>query len=93
MSDEMEEPRKGRSNAILTYEKVEEINLGIQKALLGIQYLTKQYDETTIDHETRIRALEANQQGSKGGLSLMAYLLPILLSLPGLIVGLVAYLK
>jgi hypothetical protein len=76
--DDQESPRKGRSNAILTYEKVEEISLGIQKALLGIQYLTKQVDETQMDHEARLRVLEQNQQANKGQQGASSYILQLL---------------
>jgi hypothetical protein len=90
----MEAPRRGRPPyASLTYEKVEEISLGIQKALMGIEYLTKVQDEVTADHEVRLRALEAQAQKQSGGFDLAGYLVPILLSLPGVLLGVIALIK
>lgn len=54
-------PRKGRGNAILTYEKVEEIVLGLQKVDLKLDNLEDKLDDVGKkhdDHEVRIRALE-----------------------------------
>lgn len=62
--------RKGRSNAILTYETVEAIKLAIQKVDLNVAHLATKMDDVGkqhIDHEVRIRALELTIAGSAGG--------------------------
>lgn len=74
MSDIPEEPpRKGRSNAILTYETVEDIKLGIQEVSLGIKHLDEKVTkadsvshERFLDHETRLRLLEKSSEGKQG---------------------------
>ncbi len=61
-----EEPRKGRSNAILTYEKLEELTLGIASAQLKLDVLDarmKGFGNNHTDHEIRIRALELTLAG------------------------------
>lgn len=61
-----EAPRKGRGNAILTYEKVEEIVLGLQKVDLKLDNLEDKLDDVGKkhdDHEVRIRALELTAAG------------------------------
>ena len=77
MTADMEAPRKGRSNAILTYETVEEIKLGVQEALLEIRHLgdnIKVVDDKYVDHEARIRVLEAAHNARTGGSSMAAFL-------------------
>lgn len=62
--DADEPPRKGRSNAILTYETVEEIKLGIQETNLKLDHLAQdvgKQGKTFDDHEARLRALELTQ--------------------------------
>lgn len=62
-----EAPRKGRSNAILTYETVEKMALGIQEALLKIDTIRADLSSMGTrhdDHEVRIRALELTIAGS-----------------------------
>jgi hypothetical protein len=73
--------RKGRSNAILTYDTVEAIKLGVQQALLGIQHLddtlTKagtDAHEKFMDHEARLRVLEKSNESKSGGLDLGKWL-------------------
>lgn len=67
-----EAPRKGRSNAILTYEKLEELSLGIQRVDLNVSAIRKDMvgvDEDYKDHEVRLRVLEqahAARTGSTG---------------------------
>lgn len=66
MTEEVEAPRKGKSNAILTYETVEAINLGIQEVKLGVKHLAEKVDDEHdlyIDHETRLRMLEKAEAG------------------------------
>lgn len=64
--------RKGRSNAILTYETVEEINLGIASVSNKLDFVTEKLENINrvhSDHEVRLRALELSQarlQGSSG---------------------------
>lgn len=56
-----EPPRKGRSNAILTYETVERILSGLQVVSFKIDHIRADFTaskEVSNDHETRIRALE-----------------------------------
>lgn len=64
----MSEPqRKGRGNAILTYEKVEQIVLSVQKVDLKLDNLEEKMDlqgRQHDDHELRIRVLELAYAGS-----------------------------
>lgn len=88
-------PRKGRSNAILTYDTVEAIKLGIQQALLGIQHLddnlskiTSDSHEKFMDHEARLRVLEKSNESTSGGLGVGKFLAnqlwPTIMGLVGL---------
>lgn len=71
-SIDSEPQRKGRSNAILTYEKVEELALGIQAVRIGLGALNERvtkFGDDHMDHEVRLRALELAHAGliaSKG---------------------------
>ncbi len=60
-TDDTEEPKKGRSNAIMTYEKIESIFVGLatlntklDRVSRDIADIGNQHD----DHDVRIRALE-----------------------------------
>lgn len=67
-----ESPRKGRSNIILTMEKLEELTLGIQEVRLNTAAIRKDMsgmDDDYKDHEVRLRVLEqahAARTGSTG---------------------------
>lgn len=74
-------PRKGRSNAIVTYETIESIKLGVQQAILGIQHLDDNISkqgtdahEKFMDHEARLRVLEKSNESKSGGLDLGKWL-------------------
>lgn len=72
-----EPPRKGRSNAILTYETVEQLALGIQRVDIKLDHLRE--DLTSVDrrhgdHEVRIRALELTIAGSTASRSTASWL-------------------
>lgn len=78
MSVTSEAPRKGRSNAILTYETVEEIKLGIQKVDMKVAHVADKLDDVSrahVDHEVRIRALELTAAGTaaSGGTAKFLY--------------------
>lgn len=67
MSDTEEQPRKGRSNAILTYETVEEIKLGIARLDMKVDRLDEKMADIGTehdDHELRIRVLELALAGT-----------------------------
>jgi hypothetical protein len=91
-----EEPRKGRSNAILTYETVEAVNLGIQRVELKLDALAVKVSEqgaVHADHEVRLRALELSGARQSGGLSLGASVLLAIPSVVACVLALLAYLK
>lgn len=55
---------------ILTYEKLEELSLGIQRVDLNVTAIRKDMvgvDEDYKDHEVRLRVLEAAQAARAGG--------------------------
>lgn len=91
-----EPPRKGRGNAILTYETVEEIRLGIQRVDMKVDRLDEKLAEESTkhtDHEVRIRALELAFAGTSGGTGFAKWLGPILITLAGLGISILNYLK
>lgn len=64
-----EEPKKGRSNAILTYETVANIEKGIVEANGRLDVLTEKVGGVTssyVDHEARIRMLERDNHVRSG---------------------------
>jgi hypothetical protein len=98
MSDDTtsEEPKKGRSNAILTYETVEQLNLGIQEVRLTTKAIKE--DITDInrirdDHEVRIRALELAQARQGGALSTGSAAFLAIWPVAGVLLTLLAYLN
>lgn len=91
-----EPPRKGRSNAILTYETVEAIQLGIQRVDLKVSHLGEKLDDVGrahIDHEVRIRALELTAARSSGSTSLAQWATPVLLSIGMAVLAVLNYIK
>lgn len=69
-ADDAPAQRKGRGNAILTYERVEEINLKLTQAVAKLDYLLKdqgRQEALHTDHETRLRSLEATVTGFIAG--------------------------
>lgn len=91
-----EPPRKGRSNAILTYETVEQLNLGIQEALIGIKHLTKKLDEEHelyVDHEARIRILERSEAGRSSSTGAVKFLYQAIWPAAAFGMALLSYLK
>lgn len=98
MAEENEEsaPRKGRSNAILTYETVDEIRLGVQRVDLKLDALAQKVSEqgaVHADHEIRIRALELSGARQSGGVSLGVSVLLVIPPVVACVVSLLAYLK
>lgn len=91
-----EPPRKGRSNAILTYETVEDIKLDIQKVDLKLDHLSadvssqgKRYD----DHEVRIRALELTVAGANASRGMGSWLFNSVWPVAAVLIALLSYLK
>jgi hypothetical protein len=97
LNEAPDEPaRKGRSNAILTYETVELLNLGIQKALLGIEHLTKKLDDEHalyIDHEARLRILEKAEAGRSSSTGSIKFLYQAIWPAAAFGIALLNYLK
>ncbi|MGV1835237.1 hypothetical protein ACQZ6C_10785 [Rhizobium rhizogenes] len=97
MSDITEEPtRKGRSNAILTYEKIEEIVLGIQKVDLKVDELSKDIGEIGrqhTDHEVRIRALELAFAGTSSNTGFAKTIWQAIWPTAACVIALLSYLK
>lgn len=97
MTDISEEPpRKGRSNAILTYETVEEIKLGIQRLDLKMDRLdekTTEIGKEHDDHELRIRVLELALAGTSSTTGFAKWLWQAALPAGALVVSVLAYLN
>lgn len=92
-----EEPvRKGKSNAILTYETVEEIKLGIQEVGIKLDYLSNTVsaqDRRHDDHEVRIRALELSSAGNAASRGLGSWLVQLAWPAAGVLIALLSYLQ
>lgn len=91
-----DQPRKGRSNAILTYEEVSNIHLGLQKLSLQLQTLDEKVDEVKnvhIDHEIRIKALELTSARQSGSTGMATWAFPIILTLASLGIAILNYIK
>lgn len=95
-NDVEETPRKGRSNAILTYETVEDIKLGIQKVDLKLDHLSadvssqgRRYD----DHEVRIRALELTVAGANASRGTATWLVQLAWPAAGVLIAFLSYLN
>lgn len=69
MTDETtteDQPRKGRSNAIATYETLNGLDVKLTRVETKLENLIEnltKYDRSMLDHEARIRLLEASTQG------------------------------
>ncbi len=90
------EPRKGRSNAILTYETVEQINLGIQEALLRLGHLNDKIASqmsVIAEHEVRIRALELTLAGSTASTGTAKFLYQAVWPLAACVISILGFLK
>lgn len=91
MTDENNEtPRKGRSNAILTYEELAALHLAIQKVDLGIKRLDEKMDDRDgqhIDHEVRIRALELTVAGNNASSGTAKFLYGAIWPLAGVLIA------
>jgi hypothetical protein len=59
-------PRKGRSNAILTYETVADLNQKVTEVLVDVRHMRndlRSQQDRHDNHEVRIRAVELTQAG------------------------------
>jgi hypothetical protein len=95
-----ETPRKGRSNAILTYETVDEIRLGVQQAILEVRQLRHEFEEaastqraTYSDHEVRIRALELTIAGAAASRGTATWLWHAVWPAAAVIIAVLSYLQ
>lgn len=91
-----EVPRKGRSNIIMTYEKLEELVLGIQRVGIKVDELGKDLDHERLqhtDHEIRIRALELVVASSTGGKGVAQWLYSALWPAAAFGIAVLSYLK
>lgn len=64
--EEAPTPRKGRGNAILTYETIAEIDHKLTHALVKLDFVSERLAGREVehrDHEVRIRALELAHAG------------------------------
>lgn len=91
-----EAPRKGRSNAILTYETVEELKLGIQRVDLKMDRLNEKMADIGTehdDHELRIRVLELALAGSSSTTGFAKWLWQAAIPTVAVVVSLLAYIN
>lgn len=91
-----EPSRKGRSNAILTYETVDNISQSLIKVNAKLDRLDEKLDEVGKehdDHEVRLRVLERSDHERNGKTGMGAYMFPILISATMLVVAVLNYLK
>lgn len=91
-----EPTRKGRSNAIMTYEEIANIHLAIQKVDLGVQRVAEKVEDVGkqhVDHEVRIRALELVAAGSSSAKGFAQWLYSALWPAAAFGIALLAYLK
>lgn len=95
-SNDTEEPKKGRSNAIMTYETIEALNLGIQRVSIkldGVADDIRDMNKVRDDHEIRIRALELAQARQGGSLSTGTSAFLAIWPVAGFLMALLAYLN
>jgi len=93
---EQQEQRKGRSNAILTYETVEGINIGILQVNNKLDNLGEKVDSlgrTHVDHEVRIRALELSQARSTGSFGFAGWAFGALIAGCSILFAVLNYIK
>lgn len=91
-----EEPRKGRSNAILTYETVDNIQQALIKVNAKLDRLDEKLDEVGKehdDHEVRLRVLEKSDSERNGKTGMAQWAVPIFFSLVMLVMSVLNYLK
>lgn len=97
MSDLPEDqPRKGRSNAILTYETVDSIQQSLVKVNAKLDRLDEKLEEGRADHddhEVRLRVLEKSDHERTGKTGFIHWVGPILISLTMALVAVLNYLK
>lgn len=97
MAEEHEEPpRKGRSNAILTYETVSGIEQSLVKVDAKLDRLDEKLDDIGRehdDHEVRLRVLERSDHERNGKTGFIHWIGPILISLTMGFVAVLNYLK
>lgn len=89
-------PRKGRSNAILTYETVSGIETTLALVNAKLDRLDEKLDEVGRehdDHEVRIRVLEKGDHERQGKTDFGKWLGPIIISLTMLVMAVLNYLK
>lgn len=91
-----ETPRKGRGNAILTYETISGIERSLALVDAKLDRLDEKLDEVGRehdDHEVRLRVLEASNHALSGKTDFSKWLGPVLISLVMLGMSLLNYIK
>lgn len=91
-----EPTRKGRSNMIITYETLNAIHSQLTKQSLQLDALDEKMDDVKdlhVDHEIRIRALELSLARASGSTGMAQWATPILLTVIGVVLGLLNYIK
>lgn len=93
-------PRKGRGNAILTYETVAALDKKITEVSIKIDHVHDTLDkreEAHRDHEVRIRALELSLAGfvaaSTRASGIMTWALPVVLSAITTLIGVLTFVR
>lgn len=100
VDDQQTPQRKGRGNAILTYERVEELNLGIQATHMSLLALTQEVrsseaerGKTIDDFEARLRALERTVVSLTASRGVGTWLFQAMWPMAGVIIALLTYLN
>jgi hypothetical protein len=96
LSTQDDQPEGRKTNIIVTYAELQGINLGVQRIDGKVDFLTaevKRIGEEHTDHEIRIRALELTQARASGGAGMAQWATPILLTIFGIGMTVLNYLK
>lgn len=89
-------PEGKKTNIIVTYAELQGIHMGVQRIDGKVDFLTsevRRIGEEHTDHEIRIRALELTQARASGGAGLAQWATPILLTIFGIGLAVLNYLK
>lgn len=94
---------RGHGNAILTWAKVEELVLGIQRVDSKLEVQSAKFDDLKdditgmdkqyLDHEHRLRVLEKAEAGRAGGSKAVAFIYHAIWPMAAVLISAFAYLN
>lgn len=106
VTEEVKPPKqqpRGHGNAILTWAKVEELVLGIQRVDSKLEVQASKFDDLKddivgmdkqyLDHEHRLRVLEKAEAGRTGGSKALTFVYHAIWPMAAVIISALAYLN